>query len=92
MKSHPTHELIPLQHLRRGQSAEVVQVLGRLEQVHHLQELGLRGGTTVYMVQPGTPCIIKLSGHSLCFRAAELLRVLVRPVRAQASVSVAVSR
>ena len=92
MKTHPTHELIPLQHLRRGQSAEVVQVLGRPEQVHRLQELGLRGGTHVQMVQPGSPCIIKLSGHSLCFRAAELLRVLVHPVRAHANVPAAVSR
>ena len=75
-----SHELIPLQNLRRGEAAEVVEVLGRPDSIHRLQELGFRSGMNVEMVQPGSPCIIRLTGHTLCFRAAELLRVLVRPI------------
>jgi ferrous iron transport protein A len=71
-------DLIPLSALPSGQMAEVHEVLGRPEQVHRLQELGLRGGAAVEMVQSGTPCIIRLVGHKLCFRADEVTCVLVR--------------
>lgn len=72
------HDLVPLNLLSPGQMACVDQVLGQPEQVHRLQELGLRGGTTIEMVQNGSPCIVRLAGHKLCFRADELLSVLVR--------------
>jgi len=74
------HELIPLNLLRAGEMAHVGQVTGRPEQVHRLEELGLRGGEQIEMLQAGTPCIIRLGGQrQLCFRADDLLRVLVRP-------------
>ena len=73
-----THELIPLSLLATGQSALVDQVLGQPDQVHRLEELGLRGGTSIEMVQSGSPCIIRLAGHKLCIRADEMLSVLVR--------------
>ena len=72
------HDLIPLSLLPTGQSACVDQVLGLPDQVHRLEELGLRGGASIEMVQSGSPCIIRLAGHKLCFRADELLSVLVR--------------
>jgi Fe2+ transport system protein FeoA len=43
-----------------------------------MHELGLRDGAAIEMVQSGSPCIIRLAGHKLCFRADELLSVLVR--------------
>ena len=55
-------------------------MLGLPDQVHRLQELGIRGGATVEMVQPGSPCIIRLGGHKLCFRGDEVTNVLVQPV------------
>ncbi len=73
------NESIPLSLLKTGCTALVDQVLGRPEQIHRLEELGLRGGAAIEMVQPGSPCIIRLAGHKLCFRADELLSVLVRP-------------
>jgi Fe2+ transport system protein FeoA len=71
--------LVPLTFLTIGQTAQVGQVLGRPDQVHRLEELGLRGGVTIEMVQPGSPCIIRLGANKLCFRADELTRVLVLP-------------
>ncbi|HZZ71331.1 MAG TPA: FeoA family protein [Pirellulales bacterium] len=79
MNALAVHALIPLHQLGVGETADVVQVLGRPDDVLRMQELGLRDGTGVQMVQSGSPCIIKLQGNSLCFRAAEMLRVLVRP-------------
>ncbi len=59
----------------------VAELLGAPEQVHRLQEMGLRLGTQVHMVKPGSPCIVRLLGHKLCFRADEMLHVLVLPER-----------
>lgn len=73
------HDLIPLSLLRAGQTARVGQVLGLPDQVHRLEELGLRGGTTIEMLQSGSPCIIRLGNHKLCFRCDELTSVLVIP-------------
>jgi Fe2+ transport system protein FeoA len=72
------YELIPLNMLAPGQSGEVDQVTGPPDDVHRLEELGLRGGVAVEMIQNGSPCIIRLAGHKLCFRSDELLSVLVR--------------
>lgn len=73
------YDLIPLNSLSRGQSARVDQVIGLPDQVHRLEELGIRSGAEVQMVEPGGACIVRLAGGKLCFRADELLRVLVRP-------------
>ncbi len=73
------NELIPLNLLSPGQSADVGQVVGMPEHVQRLEELGLRGGAKVEMIQSGSPCIIRLAGHKLCFRSDdEMLRILVR--------------
>jgi len=73
------NELIPLNMLRAGCTAAIGQLLGRPEQIHRLEELGLRGGAQIEVLQAGSPCIIRLAGQKLCFRADDLLRVLVRP-------------
>jgi Fe2+ transport system protein FeoA len=70
--------VIPLNLLAPGQEAEVDEVTGRPDLVHRLQELGLHGGAAIEMVQSGSPCIIRLAGQKLCFRADELLSVRVR--------------
>lgn len=71
--------LIPLNLLRVGQTATIGQVLGRSEHVRRLEEMGLRGGAQVEMLQSGSPCIVRLAGHKMCFRADELLSILVYP-------------
>jgi Fe2+ transport system protein FeoA len=73
------HDVIPLANLPTGRRASVASVLGLPEVVHRLDELGLRQGTVVEMVQAGTPCIIRFAGQKVCFRADELLTVLVAP-------------
>ena len=74
-------ELIPLNHLRAGETARVGHLCGRPESVQRLEELGLRGGALIEMVQSGIPCIVRLAGHKLCFRASEASEVLVHPER-----------
>jgi Fe2+ transport system protein FeoA len=72
------HDLIPLSLLSPGQCARVDRITGRPDEVHRLEELGLRGGAAIEMLQSGSPCIIRLAGQKLCLRADELLSVLVR--------------
>ena len=73
-----TWQVIPLELLAPGQSAQIERVYGDAEQVHRMEEMGLRNGTQVEMVQAGSPCIIRLAGSKLCFRESELLSVFVR--------------
>ena len=71
--------LIPLNLLRRGQSADVGRIDGQPDHVHRLGELGFRGGSRVEMFRPGNPCIVRIGGNKVCIRSDDLLRVLVRP-------------
>jgi|1185.fasta_scaffold271155_2 ferrous iron transport protein A len=71
-------DLMPLAVLRRGQVAEVGQLVGAPEQVRRLEELGLRAGARLEMIRSGAPCIIRIEGSKLCFREDENSRVLVR--------------
>lgn len=71
-------EMVPLSLLRAGQCGRVGEVMGNVELVHRLREMGLYHGATVRMIRPGSPCIIGLDGQRLGFRGDDLARVLVR--------------
>ena len=72
------HYLIPLPMLRPGQRASIGELIGQADDVQRLQELGMRIGCTIEMVQAGSPCIVNLEGTKLCFRACDATSVLVR--------------
>jgi ferrous iron transport protein A len=73
-------EMIPLSLLRAGEAGCVGDVVGNVELVHRLREMGLYNGAKVRMIRPGSPCIIGLDGQRLGFRGDDLARVLVRVV------------
>ncbi len=68
---------LPLHQLAAGQVGRISQLVGTVEYVRRMHELGLRDGCEVQMVQPGNPCIVHVHGTRLCFRGADALRVLV---------------
>lgn len=70
--------LVPLALLRAGQAGRVGEVLGTVDLVHRLREMGLYDGAAVQMIRPGSPCIIRLQGQRLGFRTDDLARVMVR--------------
>lgn len=69
---------VPLRAMRVGQVARITRLSGNDDLVHRLRELGLRVGAQIQMIQPGNPCIIRLGGQKLGFRAEGAARVLVR--------------
>jgi len=73
------HPNFPITALRRGEVAEIAQLIGSPEHIRRLEELGLRGGTRLEIIRAGSPCIVRIGGTTLCFRDDELLRVLVSP-------------
>jgi ferrous iron transport protein A len=75
-------DMIPLVHMATGTKARIGQLVGRPEQVHRLEELGLRHGTTIEMLQNGSPCIIRFDQVKLCFRPNEAVGVMVHADKA----------
>jgi ferrous iron transport protein A len=71
-------DLIPLSQVAVGRRGEIGAVMGLPDSVQRLEELGLRVGAQVEMIQNGAPCIIKLAEQRLIFRGDELFSVLVR--------------
>lgn len=71
------HDALPITQLRRGEVAEVAQIAGSSEQIRRLEELGIRAGVHMEVVQSGSPCIVRIGSSKLCFRHDELTRVLV---------------
>jgi ferrous iron transport protein A len=70
--------LMPMHMLRPGQRARIEGLFGTGDTIHRLRELGLRDGVLVEMIRPGSPCLLRLAGQTLAFRADELTSVLVR--------------
>ncbi|AMV38590.1 FeoA domain protein [Planctomyces sp. SH-PL62] len=73
-----TGEMVPLSLLRVGETGCVGEVLGHVDLVHRLREMGFYDGAKVKMIRKGSPCIIGLAGQRLGFRCDDLARVLVR--------------
>jgi Fe2+ transport system protein FeoA len=74
--------LIPLDMLCCGESGDVAEVTGEPTWVSRMAELGVRVGSRVKIVQPGSPCIFQVGQARLSVRGHWALQVLVRPVSA----------
>lgn len=72
--------LMPLDLLQAGEWAEVEEVSGHHDWVGRLAELGIRQGCRLQVVQPGTTCLLNVSGCKLCLRPGECSLILVRPI------------
>ncbi len=73
-------DLLPLECLRAGEWADVEDVSGEPGWVGRMAELGVRAGSRLRVLQPGSPCLLQVGGCRLCLRGDCLMRILVRPV------------
>jgi Fe2+ transport system protein FeoA len=77
-----TDTLLPLELLSSGEWAEVAEVAGEPGMVGRMAELGVRIGSRLQMLQPGSPCLLRVAGARLSLRADLAMRILVRPALA----------
>ena len=76
---------IPLERLRPGEPARIARIAGPPEDVHRLEEFGLRPGTPVEVFRAGRPCILRVAGAKVCLRMEHRLQILVAPGQVGAS-------
>jgi Fe2+ transport system protein FeoA len=74
--------LIPLDMLKPGECAEVMEVTGDAAWVGRLAEMGIRTGCQLQVLQPGSPCLLQVAECKLCLRGCESSQILVQPVLA----------
>lgn len=72
--------ILPLECLAHGEKAVVEDVQGEPGWVCRMAELGIRNGSHLEIVQPGSPCLLEVSGCRLCVRGDDSMRIFVRPV------------
>lgn len=77
-------QVLPLQLLGTGESGLVRDLHGNARLIARLEEMGLRAGAHVRMVQPGEPCIVALDHQRLSLRGEEEAMVLVELARDEA--------
>jgi ferrous iron transport protein A len=71
--------LFPLEGLRSGDWAEVAEVGGEPGWIARLAELGIRAGSRLQVLQPGSPCLLRVGGTRLSLRAEQASQILVYP-------------
>ncbi len=71
--------LFPLEGLRSGEWAEVAEVGGEPAWVARMAELGIRAGSRLQVLQPGSPCLLRVGGSRLSLRADQASQILVYP-------------
>lgn len=69
---------MPLEMLRAGELATVCDIDGNEQWVARLDEMGLRAGTEIRMIRPGSPCIVAFENHRLSLRGEECGSVMVQ--------------
>ena len=76
-------QLLPLEFLRHNEQGRVVEIEGRPEDVHRLEEIGLGTGNIVRMIKAGLPCIVGVNGQRFSFRPEMTTSVYIELLPAQ---------
>lgn len=74
------NDLMPLEDLDAGDWADIADISGEPGWVTRLAELGVRIGSRLLMLQPGSPCLLQVGESRLSLRGDLATRILVRPV------------
>jgi ferrous iron transport protein A len=73
--------VVPLELMASGEQGRVSSMDGADEFVVRLEEMGLREGTQIRMVQSGSPCILAVNEQRFSFRFDGTATVLVEVAR-----------
>lgn len=70
---------LPLEFLSAGEWADVAEVTGEPAWIGRMAELGVRAGTRLRLLQPGSPCLVQVGGTRLSLRGDLAMQILVAP-------------
>lgn len=73
-------DLMPLEFLDAGAWADVADVSGEPGWVTRLAEMGVRSGSRLRVLQPGSPCLLQIGDARLSLRGDCAMQILVRPI------------
>lgn len=71
-------QCVPLRCVKSGMCVRIDQVVGGVDQVRRLAEMGLQKGSDVTVLHAGSPCLLKVGRTKLSFRDGEGACVFVR--------------
>ena len=71
---------LPLNLLQPGEWADVTSVAGEPDWVGRMSDLGIRAGSRLRVVRPGSPCLIEVGAARLSLRGGTDGQILVRPL------------
>jgi ferrous iron transport protein A len=72
--------LLPLELLGLGEWGDIAEVTGEPAFVGRMAELGLRSGSRLQVLRPGSPCLLRVGGSRLSLRTDLAAQILVRPL------------
>src|SRR5262249_11524996 len=72
--------LMPVEFLSSGEWGDVAEVSGEPHWVGRMAELGVRAGSRLQVLQPGSPCLLLVGSARLSLRGEMAMQILVRPV------------
>ncbi len=72
--------LVPFSCLIRDESAKVHCLEGDEQAVVRLQEMGIRPGSTVRMLRPGSPNLVLVDGRRFSLRVDDSIEIYVEPL------------
>ncbi|HLN28457.1 MAG TPA: FeoA family protein [Gemmataceae bacterium] len=78
---HPDNPL-PLELIKPGQWAEVLEITGEPTYVTRMADIGVRAGSRLRVLRQGSPCLLLVGGCRLSFRGQSHMQILVRPLQA----------
>ena len=70
-------QTVPLENLGRYAAGKVQQVDGDVPLVQRLAEIGFKVGSSLQVLRPGTPCLLRVDNQRLSLRLERSLRILV---------------
>lgn len=72
--------IVPLDHLRAGESGLVIDLEGDCSWGSRLQEMGIHRGSVVRMIRTGSPCILAVNEQRLSLRLCPEVTILVEVI------------
>ncbi len=80
MISPTTNHPIPVEYLSQDSLGVVVDVAGEGQNIHRLEEMGIRNGCRIRMLCPGETCLLAIDGKKMCVRLGSVAEIMVCPV------------